>query len=60
MGKKLYWILIVVTAIMAGGVAYFGLAEKGRAPELYFYQVLAIMLSFVAIILAGIADRQNK
>ncbi len=51
MGKAIFWILIVITAIFTAGIFWAGAVENNM--------LLGIILSFIAIISAAFADRQN-
>jgi len=57
MGNMKFWVIIIITAIVAAGI--FWTAAGSAAVDNYIIYVGTI-LSFIGIILAAIADKQQK
>ena len=52
MSKIIFWVLCVITAFLVAGIFWAGAMENNLG--------LGVILSFIAVILAAIADRQKN
>lgn len=55
MGSKIYWIMIVITALVAGGVFFTAAFSQQSGIDLR----IGIILSIIAVITAAIAEKQK-